>query len=247
MRASQARTMALTAAVMLLAVSASWAQEGLTATLQPTGLVQVARGEAAPIVIELSAHGLEWRHAPQATATAEVSDLPDHGGREFVGTLPIPNTDGGAIRYTERVTPLPQGLRLEYSLSMTQAMKLNGLQVSVYLPVDRYGGGEVTISQPHGDPQIAGLPHEQSERGAQIWSGQGARIEVAQGTDDAVKIELQAATDVVIQDLRQWEHPVFEIRFPAIMQDGGRDVAAGDRFHLDLTVSFAAPVRLMEP
>ena len=41
--------------------------------------------------------------------------------------------------------------------------------------------------------------------------------------------------------------PVFEIRFPAIMEDQGRDMAADDRFHLDLTVTFAAPVKLEGP
>jgi hypothetical protein len=47
--------------------------------------------------------------------------------------------------------------------------------------------------------------------------------------------------------MRQWDNPVYEIRFPAIMEDAGREVAAGDRFHLDLTVTFAAAVGLGVP
>jgi len=161
--------------------------------------------------------------------------------------LPIPNTDGGAIQYTESVKALPQGLQLEYDLGVTGAMRLNGLLVSIYLPVARYGGKEVVVAQPLGESQIVGLPQEQQERTFQVWAGQGAKIEVAEGTDEAVTIELRAATDVVIQDLRQWDSPVFEIRFPAIMEDQGRDVAAEDKFHLDLTVTFAAPVKLEAP
>jgi len=239
--------MAVMAVALLLAASASWAQEALTATLQPTGMVQVSRGDVELAVIELNAHGPGWQHASQASAAAGFSDLPDRAGTQFVGSLPVPNTEGGAIQYTETVTPLPQGLKLEYDLTMTQAMRLNGLQLSVNLPVARFGGAEVMISQPHGEPEIAGLPEEQQEGRVQVWSGQGSLIEAAKGTDEAVTIELRAATDVVVQDLRQWDNAVFEIRFPAIMEDQGREVAAGDRFHLDLTVSFAAPVQLSGP
>ncbi len=247
MSGSRARAMTTVAAIILLAASASWGQEALTATLEPTGLVRVSSGDAELAVIELNAHGPGWQHAPQESAAAGFSEIPDGAGLQFVGSLPIPNTEGGAIQYTETVTPLPQGLKLEYDLTMTQAMRLNGLQLSVNLPVARFGGAEVMISQPHGEPEIAGLPQEQQEGRVQVWSGQGSLIEAAKGTDDAVTVELRAATDVVIQDLRQWEKEVFEIRFPAIMEDGGREVDAGDRFHLDLTVSFAAPVEVASP
>ncbi len=245
----RARTVVVSVAatVLLASASGSWAQETLTANLHATGMAQVSRGDVELVMIELNAHGPEWQHASQASATADFSDLPDQAGKRFVGTLPIPNTDGGAIQYTERVKALPQGLQLEYDLGMTGAMRLNGLQVSIYLPVSRYGGKEVLITQPQGEPQIVGLPQEQQERTFQVWAGQGAKIEAAEGTDEAVTIELRAATDVVIQDLRGWDRPVFEIRFPAIMEDQGRDVAAEDKFHLDLTVTFPAPVKLEVP
>lgn len=238
------RTTLLAAAALLAATCSSFGQEALTVTLQPTGLIRVGRGDAELAVIELNAHGPGWQHAPQESATAEVSALPDQAGTKIVGTLPVPNTEGGAIRFTETVTGLPQGLRIEYDLAMTQTMRLNGLQASILLPVAQHGGAEVMISRPDGDPEIAGLPAAQEQGKTQLWSGQGARIEVARGTDHAVTLELRAATDVVIQDLRQWEHQVYEIRFPAIMEDPGREVTPDDRFHLDLTVTFASPVTL---
>jgi len=249
MRSLQARTVVVcVAATMLLAAAGtSWAQETLTARLHATGMARVSRGDVELAMIELNAHGPGWQHAPQASATADVGDLPDQAGKRFVGTLPIPNTDGGGIQYTESVKALPRGLRLEYDLGMAGAMRLNGLQVSICLPVARYAGKELVASQPQGEPQLLGFPQEQQERTFQVWAGQGAKIEVAKGTDEAVTIELRAATDVVIQDLRRWDRPVFEIRFPAIMEDQGRDVAAEDKFHLDLTVTFAAPVKLEGP
>jgi hypothetical protein len=126
-------------------------------------------------------------------------------------------------------------------------MKLNGLQLSICLPVAQYAGKELLISTPDDDPQTVGLPLEQKEQTFQVWSGEGARIEVAKGTPVAATIQLRAAADVVVQDLRQWEQPVFEVRFPAIMEGEGRDVTPEDRFHLDLTVTFPAPVKLVGP
>jgi hypothetical protein len=125
-------------------------------------------------------------------------------------------------------------------------VRLNGLQLSVCLPVPQYAGQELVAARPDGDPQIVGLPEEQRQN-FQLWSGEGGKVEVAAGTDRAVTVELRAATDVIVQDLRQWERPIFEIRFPAIMEDQGREVTAEDEFHLDLTVTFAAPVKLEGP
>jgi len=243
MSTQQGCRVALMALATVLA-GAAWAQETLTAKPDPSGLVRVSRGDVELAVIEFNAHGPGWQHAPQTTATAEATDLPAQAGLRFVGSLPVPNTDGGVIRYTETVRSLAQGLQCEYDVSMDTAMKLNGLQVSVNLPVAQYAGREVLASAPRGEPQLSGLPQEQQEGTFQVWSGQAARIEVAQGTEIAVIIELRASTDVIIQDLRQWDNQVFEIRLPAIMEGEGREVAAGDRFHLDLTVSFAAPVTL---
>jgi hypothetical protein len=237
----------LAATALLAAASGSWAQETLAAKLDASGMIRVMRGDVELAMIELNAHGPEWTHAPQASATAEVSDLPGQAGKRFVGTLPIPNTNGGAIRFTESVKPLPQGVQLEYALSMTAAMRLNGLQLSICLPVAQYAGKEAVVSQPDAESQIVGLPQEQQEQRFVLWTGEGAKVEVAPGTTDAATMELRAPTDVVIQDLRPWDRPTFEVRFPAIMEDPGRDVAAEDEFHLDLTVTFAAPVTLEGP
>lgn len=244
----QARMVVVTvaAAVFLAGASGSWAQEALSAKLDASGMVQVLRGDVELAMIELNAHGPNWQHAPQASATAEAADLPDGAGRQFVGTLPIPNTDGGALRFTESVKTLPQGLQLEYDLGVATTARLNGLQLSVCLPAAQYAGKEVLIPQADGESQIVGLPQEQRQN-FQLWSGEGARIEAAKDTDEAVVVELRAATDVIVQDLRQWERPIFEIRFPAIMEDQGREVTADDKFHLDLTVTFASAVKLVGP
>ena len=142
---------------------------------------------------------------------------------------------------------LPQGLRVEYEVGVTQALKLNGLQVSLYLPVAAYGDKELVITVPDQEPQGVPLPAEPRLEAPQLWGGEGSKLELGAGTDQAITIELRAAADLVVQDLRKWEQPNFEVRFPAIMEDPPREIAAADRFHLDLTLTFATPVKLVGP
>lgn len=235
---------AVVAALLLWIAGAALAADGvLTAKLDPSGAITLSRGPVELGMIELNAHGPQWKHAPQATATAQVSALPD-GSKRFAGTLPVPNTENGALRYTEIIKALPQGLALQYDLAPTATMKLNGLQFSLCLPAAVYAGKEVTISRLEGEPTIVGFPPEQPFGG---WSGEAARIEAARGTPEAIAVELRAGADAMMQDLRSWNRPVYEIRFPAISDDQGREVTTDDRFHLDVTVTLAGPVTLVGP
>jgi len=193
----------------------------------------------------LNAHGPGWEYASQKDTKAAASDLPNGAGKRIEGAFPIPKTEGGAIRYTESVRMLPQGFQLEYDLILTNAVKLNGLQLSLSLPVAGYAGKELAIAQLSDDPALVGLPKEYQEGQSYVWRGEGARVELAKGTSEAITVELRAVTDVFVQDLRQWKSPLLEVRFPAILEDTGAPLPAGTRFHLDVTVTFAAPVRLV--
>jgi hypothetical protein len=208
-------------------------------------MVRVFSGDTEFGMIELNAHAVGWKNAPQASATARVSDIP--GGKRFVGTLPIPDTNGGALDFAETVKLLAKGLELDFDVGMTKAVKLSGLQVSVNLPTAVYGGKEAVIVHPDAEPRTATLPQEQMGDNFQVLSGDGSRIEVAKGTPQAVTVELQAPAGVVIQDLRRWKRDTFEIRIPAIMDDAGVDVTPEDRLHLHLTVTFASSLTLTGP
>ncbi len=242
------QTVVVALLVVMTAVGMAVAQEGLVARTDPCGLIHVMRGEAEVARIELSGHGPGWQHAGQKTAVAEVTELPD-GALRFAGRLPVPSTsEGASLSFTQTVSELPQGLRIVYDIGVNGPMQLAGLQASVHLPVALYAGKEAIVSQPYAEPTILALPVEPSAAGAhQLWNGDGARVESAAGTADAVSIQLRAPTNVVIQDLRQWEQPVYEVRLPAIMQDPGRQMTADDHFHLDLVVAFAEPVELRAP
>lgn len=240
--------MAGAAATVLLATSGlSWSEDSLNVQLHPSGMVEVGREKVSLAIIDLNAHGVGWEYASQKDTKAKVTDLPGKKGKLFSGSFEIPKSEGGAIQYTETVRTLSEGLEIEYDLTMTKTMKLNGLQLSISLPEAQYAGKEIMISQLRNDPELVGIPKEHTEGRSQIWTGAGSRIELAKGTDDAVTIELRAPTDVLVQDLRQWESPFFEIRFPALTDYSGREISAGARFHIDLIVTFAAPVRLSKP
>ena len=221
----------------------------LSAKLDPSGLVHVLSGDVELATIELNAHGPAWAHAPQTSATARASALPG-GGQRFTGTLPIPTTPptAGALNYVESITPLPAGFKLEYEVGVTQTLKLNGLQVSVNLPVARWGGQTLTITRPDDDdPSVVALLAEARPDVVGLWSGAGSKLVLGAGTDQALTFELVASADITVQDLRKWEQPLYEIRFPALLEDGGREVTPDDRFHLLLTVTCAGPVKLLGP
>jgi hypothetical protein len=241
------RIYGLLAAMLLALPGLAGAQETLMARVEKSGTLRVSRADGELVMIELNAHAPGWKHAPQADATAAATSLTDPTGVRLVGALPIPDAAGGALRFTQTVRQVAQGLQLSYDVAPTQALKLSGLQVSLLLPVARYASKQLVVNQLEGEPQGATFPAEQEGDRVSIWGGEGARLEVAAGTPDAVAIELRALADVGVQDLRKWEHPQFEIRFPAISEDGGREVTPADRFHLDLTVTFASPVKIVGP
>jgi hypothetical protein len=243
---SKASVIAVTIALGLLGLdSHGFAADELTARLDSSGLIHLLRGEVELAQLDLNAHGPQWKHAPQSTATGQVTALPE-GGMRCLGTLPVPNTDG-AVRFAESVKPLANGLQLSYDVTVTKTTKLNGLQFSVELPVAVYGGKEVLVAQPEGEPWGVPLPAEEPKQGGGLWNGEAARLDVAADTPDAIRLELRAAADGMVQDLRTWQRDVYEIRFPAFTEDAGRDLTTDDRFHLEVTITCAGPVKLVGP
>jgi hypothetical protein len=236
----------LLVALLASLAAQAWAQGTLTAKVEPNGTIRVSDATGEIAMIELNAHAPGWVYAAQSTATAQGTDLPAGSGKRVSGTLPIPNAKSG-LTFVESVKAIPQGLQLEYDVTAAQTVRLAGLQVSVNLPTSRYAGKGLLIGQPDQDPESGTFPTQGSDQSFQVWTGSGERVEVGRGTTDAIALRLRAATDLLVYDLRKWQHDLFEIRFPAIMEDGGRDVTPEDRFHLDFTITFAMPVKIVAP
>ena len=233
---------------LVLGLTGAVAQPDLVAELHASGLINLRQGEQRLAQVEFSAHGPDWQHAPQARAKAEVSEVPNVvGARRIVGTLPVPNTEGGEVKFTETVTTIEKGLALQYDLSFGRGVTLNGLQTSVMLDVTRFAGKTLTIRTGEGEAQEVALPEEADGEKWQLWTGAATKVEVAADTPEAMTVVPREAAQVAVQDLRRWGQAWFEIRLAAITSEQGKAVTADDTYDIDFTITFAGPIKLQAP
>mgnify|MGYP005837099891 CR=1 FL=1 len=238
------------------------AQDGLTAKLLAQGGVTVMSGGETLAKLSLNAHGPEWVHADQILATAATRAV--EGGKLVEGFLPVPNTDGGAIRFAETLQPTESGFRVGYRLSFVKAITLNGLQISLLLPATAFSGQRVVLHTVPPEPveaedeaaveakpqmQTVMLPARLDAGKWQLATLPALKIEIAPGTARPITItprlpevaESEAAKPpvFVVQDLRQWEQDVFEVRLVLVMTDEGQAMAADESLEAGLELAFA--------
>ncbi|MFQ6099592.1 MAG: hypothetical protein ACE5O2_17800, partial [Armatimonadota bacterium] len=125
-----------------------------------------------------------------------------------------------------------------------QPTTLNGLQVSLLLPVNRFLGKQVIVVGPAQRETTVTLPMELDEAKWILHRGSANEIQVAPGTDVAFAVAAQTRTNVVIHDLRRWQQQVFEIRFWQVFQDPAAVVEANREFTLNLAFGFGEPVQI---
>lgn len=230
------------------------AQGALTAKLAPQGTVTVLSGETVVATLSLNAHGPEWAHVDQPAATASAADAQEGGGRVTQGTLPVPNTDEGAIRFWQTIIPTPNGLSADYLLGATQPLALNGLHVSLLLPVETLSGKTIAVwplqqGAPAEEPEEIAVPAQLDTKQWQLFSGPASKVVVCPGTDDAITIvptafepnEVGAGEPPVffVQDLRRWDHDQVEVRLSLVNADNGQWLTAWDKLHIAVDVTFA--------
>jgi hypothetical protein len=236
------------------------AQDALTAKLLAQGGVKVMAGDKLLATLSLNAHGPAWKHVDQPAATAVVRDAETGPARIVEGSLPVPDTDGGAVRFVETVKPVEKGFSVAYSLGYTKAMALNGLQVSLLLPAEVFGGKSVVLHAPgEGDAAAdrateVALPEQLSAEKWQLATSPATKVEIAPGTENAITIapkvpEAEAGAKVqlpkfIVQDLRKWDQNVFEIRLILIYDEKGKQVTAEDKANTELSVTFARALQL---
>lgn len=250
--------------IVLLSASpgVALAQSALRAEVLPQGSVRVALDGATLATLSLNAHGPEWKQADQPEATATVSSPGEDHKWVVQGTLPVPNTDGGAIRFVETVQPAANGFVADYVVGPTEALALNGLHVSLLLPVAAYAGKPVVVhalpakvagaAAPSATLQELVLPAQVDAAKWQLFTGAASKAEVAPGTAQAVTLLARAfePTDeatpeppvFAVQDLRRWEHDQIEVRLSLISSDAGRWLSPWDKLHVAVEVSFAQPL-----
>jgi hypothetical protein len=250
----------------ILAVASSTfagAQEALTVRLLPQGAVSVSDGEVELANLSLNAHGPEWKHVDQAEATGISTEDGASGTHLVRGVLPVPDTEGGGIRFLESLEPASRGLRAEYILGATEILTLNGLHVSLLLPMASFAGQSVIVYPVPGatgtqdaaaaEPtQQLTLPAQGTAPQGRLFAGPVTKVEIAPGTGNAITLTVETpeageegsgeAPVLVVQDLRKWEHDLIEVRLSLVNADDGQWLAAWDKLQVGLSVTFAREV-----
>ena len=234
----------MSACVMcLLVATVAVAQDGRTAALKAGGMVALNDGEGKFCDLELNVHGPEWTYSSQADAKATVSV--DGEAKVFTGTLPVPDTDDGAVTFREDISADEDGLKVGYELGFSGAMTVNGLQVSLLLPADRFAGTRLTITGEGTAKRYVALPAELDEAGWVLASLKGKTIQI--GTEEgSPTVTLDKSRDLLIHDLRRWERDEFEIRIPIIAAEEGTIVGNTDNYDLEVTLA-PGPVEVKVP
>ena len=241
------------------------AQDALTAKVLPQGEVSVKIGEWLLGTLSLNAHGPGWQYVDQAKSTATVTAVGDEVGVVIKkGTLPVPNTDGGAIRFVETLRPIEKGFRADYVLGATQALSLNGLHVSLLMPMATFTGETVKVhpvpvkaeggeAAPAAPAREITVPEQLDQQGWQLYVGPAGKIEISPGTDCAVTVTatvfeptaqgVAAPPVFAVQDLRRWNQDTLEVRISLINSDTGQLLSAEGKLRVALEVRFAGELQ----
>lgn len=236
----------LVAAWAVLVAVGAWAQAGPTITLRDTGVIAVTDAQGKLATLELNVHGPEWTYASQNDATAQTQ-REDDGTSKFIGQLAVPNTTGGALTFLEEVDPREDGVRASYELSFNQPMTVNGLQISLLLPADRFGGKMLSVQPAEGALTRILLPRVLDPAKWQLGTVKGNKVEMQLEGEDVFALAADKASDFVIHDLRQWDRDEFEIRIQLFIEQNGKIVGTDERHSLTLDLAGLGAVTVTGP
>ncbi|HJN14817.1 MAG TPA: hypothetical protein QGH10_04975 [Armatimonadota bacterium] len=223
-------------AVCLLVAVTCTAQDAAAISLADSGMLTAADAAGDICTVELNCHGPDWTYASQTEATATLENIGD-GERVLTGKLPVPETEGGSVTFTERLTDRDGGLDVAYELGFSKAMTLHGLQVSVLLPADRFAGTSLTIVAWDGGEWEIRLPLAPSDDDTwQLGEYLSSAVVLGDGSG-RMDVDPTKTPDLALYDLRRWDRNEFEIRMPLIYDQDGKAVTDADKMSLALTLN----------
>ncbi len=235
----------VTLCVVLLAATA-WGQAGRTVTIEDTGVIAISDAQGKMAALEVNVHGPEWEYASQDDAKAQAQQE-DDGTRKFTGQLAIPNTTGGALTFLEEIDPREDGIRATYELGFSQPMTVNGLQISLLLPADRFGGTVLSVRQQEAAAmQRIMLPSVLDPAKWQLGTVKGDKIFIG-SEEEGWSLTVDRTADLVFHDLRQWERNEFEIRIQLFAEQDGKIVGTDDKHSVVLDLAGLGAVTVTGP
>ncbi len=191
------------------------------ALVSPAGQVELFAGRQRMATISPGLFEATWRSAGLGGVQAEGT-----AGDVLRGTIRAP---GGTVVDSElRAQPSADGLSLAYRLTPREAITLNSLHVAVNLPIRLLAGQEFVA-----DGERGTLPAEFGDVHVRSAPTQSLVLSLAEGR--VLRVDLPAATPVLLQDNRQWG-PSFSVRIGPQFSEG-RQWPAGQPLDLAFTIS----------
>jgi hypothetical protein len=221
--------------VGVLISSLAYAQDGRSLVIRTNGQLLLRDAEGQFVTLELNLHNSNWKYASQAEATAKCEDQAG-GGKVLTGTLPVPEVEGAGMSFTETISKGDDGVHVIYELRPSGPMILNGLQISLLLPTDRFGGQQLVVKGGEEADKTVALPRILDPAKWQLGTVKGNSVQIGADEATATTLTIDKTYGLVLHDLRQWERDEFEIRIPLFQEDKGKMIGANDRYDLEVTI-----------
>ena len=219
----------------LFIASLAHAQEGRSVVLRANGQVILKDADGEFGTLELNLHNSNWKYASQADATAKCEDQAA-GGKAFTGALMVPEVEGAGMSFLETISQGDDGLHVIYELRPSGPMILNGLQISLLLPTDRFAGQQLVIKSAEAANRTVALPRTLDPAQWQLGTIEGNALQIGADEAKATTMKIDKTYGLIVHDLRQWERDEFEIRIPIIQEAQGKMLGTNDRFDVEITL-----------
>jgi len=219
----------------LFVASLVHAQEGRSVVLRANGQVILKDADGEFGTLELNLHNSNWKYASQADATAQCEDQAG-GGKAFTGTLAVPDVAGAGMSFLETISQGDDGLHVIYELKPSGPMILNGLQISLILPAERWAGQQLVVKSAEAADRTVPLPRTLNPNQWQLGTIEGNAVQTGADAAKALTLKIDKTYGLILHDLRQWERDEFEIRIPILQEDQGKMLGTNDRFDAEITL-----------
>ncbi|MBM3472742.1 MAG: hypothetical protein FJX75_05650 [Armatimonadetes bacterium] len=229
----------------LFIASLAHAQDGRSVVLRANGQLILKDADGEFGTLELNLHNSNWKYASQADATAQCEDQAA-GGKAFTGALAVPDVAGAGISFLETISQGDDGLHVIYELKPSGPMILNGLQISLILPAERFAGQELVVRSAEAADRTVPLPRTLDPNQWQLGTIQGNVVQIGADAAKAITMKIDKTYGLILHDLRQWQRDEFEIRIPIVQEQQGKMLGTNDRFDLEITLG-PGPIALTGP
>jgi len=262
-RHAPAITPALAALCLLVLGGTAGAADELLVNVADDGSLTVTTPSApsavAPVKLELNGHGTGWQHVEQSAAEIPQRCRPTPTVRAFSGLLPIPGDRGGLVGFRSCIATEGKMLSAEWQMRPADDILLNGLQASIWLDAAAYKGSTLSLTDvkrryeseqgpvyTDTEPVTVTLPLEPEAERFVVFDGYCGQIQVL--TDKGIPFTITAPEPYrfIIQDNRQWEHDVFEVRLAFFMAQGGVVFSKEDALAARLLLEFGDEVKMAQ-